>query len=157
MWTALIFHLDFHRLMSSSWLQSYRIPNHLAPRLCCPSHGYWMLYHGCYLPLNLSFEVHRGNSHSPKWFVFRNDCVTLWLRQTVYLGRPALLKIPYLLVGVFAAQSPSPVWLFTSPWTVALRLLCPSVSPRVYSESCPHLLRTENVASYCAKYKMACY
>ena len=29
------------------------------------------------------------------------------------------------------------VWLFTTPWTAACRLLCPSLSPRVCSNSCP--------------------
>ena len=36
-----------------------------------------------------------------------------------------------------AVQSLSHVWLFATPWTAAPRLSCPSLSPRVCSNSCP--------------------
>ena len=34
-------------------------------------------------------------------------------------------------------QSLSHVWLFATPWTAALQVPCPSLSPRVCSNSCP--------------------
>ena len=34
-------------------------------------------------------------------------------------------------------QSPSCIWLFSTSWTEASRLPCPSLSHRVYSNSCP--------------------
>ena len=36
-----------------------------------------------------------------------------------------------------SAQSFSRIQLFATPWTAADRLLCPSLSPRVCSSSCP--------------------
>ena len=38
---------------------------------------------------------------------------------------------------VVVVQSLSCVWLFVTPWTVAARLPCPSLSPGVCSNSCP--------------------
>ena len=37
---------------------------------------------------------------------------------------------------VAVVQSLSRVWLFTAPWTIYARLLCPSLSPWVCSNSC---------------------
>ena len=36
-----------------------------------------------------------------------------------------------------SVQSHGHVWLFVTPWTAACRPLCPSPTPRVYSNSCP--------------------
>ena len=38
---------------------------------------------------------------------------------------------------ILVVQSLSHVWLFETPWTAARRLPCPSLSPGVYSNSCP--------------------
>ena len=38
---------------------------------------------------------------------------------------------------VVVINLPSHTWLFATPWTAAHRLPCPSVSPRVYPNTCP--------------------
>ena len=58
-----------------------------------------------------------------------------------------LVKVPTNRVGSFfstpspafivVVQSLSHVWHFATPWTVACRFLCPSLSPRVFSDLCP--------------------
>ena len=42
----------------------------------------------------------------------------------------------FFLFMVVVVQSPTRVQLSVTPWT-AVRLLCPPLSPRVFSNSCP--------------------
>ena len=46
-------------------------------------------------------------------------------------------KEMYICIFVAAVQLLSHVQLFANPWTVHVRLLCPPLSPGVYSNSCP--------------------
>ena len=43
----------------------------------------------------------------------------------------------WLLLFIVVVQLPSHVWLFSTPWTAAHRLACPSPSPGVCPSSCP--------------------
>ena len=43
----------------------------------------------------------------------------------------------FICYCISSVQSLSHVWLFETPWTVAPRPPCPSLTPRVYSDSCP--------------------
>ena len=47
------------------------------------------------------------------------------------------LKCHLYLYKIVSVQSLSHVWLFATPWTAALQVPCPSLSPRVCSNSCP--------------------
>ena len=78
------------------------------------------------------------------------------LKELYLLGFPfPLLLIMFWFGGLFCTPYPSccwrvsvllhlvffqllrHVWLFVTPWTVHARLLCPPLSPRVCSDSCP--------------------
>ena len=78
------------------------------------------------------------------------------LKKLYLLGFPfPLLLIMFWFGGLFCTPCPSccwwvsvflhlvfvqllsHVWLFVTPWTVHARLLCPPLSPRVFSDSCP--------------------
>ena len=51
----------------------------------------------------------------------------IWLPYTIILG----------FADVVVVQLPSCVWLFATPWTAAHQTSCPSLYPRVCSNSCP--------------------
>ena len=75
-------------------------------------------------------------SSRPLWFLF-----SLTRRSLPYLETWASLLEPESKKGQVrkycVVQSSSHVWLFVTLWTEYIRLLCPSLSPWVYSNSCP--------------------
>ena len=108
--------------MSSSWLQSYRIPNHLAPRLCRPSRLLdvipWML--SALEDLSLQ-NCTGGSSHLPSGSYSGMRLCNLTARQAAYLGKTDLVSSP-------SEDSSPPCWCFHGSVTKSRLTLCKPVN-----------------------------
>ena len=100
--------------MSSNWFNLFRIPNHLAPRLCCPSQGY--SYGGCYLPLKIYLcRIAREVVHIfPSGLYSGMRLCNLMARQTAYLGKTSPSE-----------DSSPPCWSFCGSVATCLTLCKP--------------------------------